>query len=61
MKNSFQDRVRIVRIYDNVIQIKKRFGNVSGNYFKNIIRIFKRFCHSIFEQYNSIFEYVERT
>ena len=61
MKNSFQDRVRVVRIYYNVVRTEKCFDNVSGNHLKNIIKIFERLCHSISERYSSIFEHVERT
>ena len=61
MENSLQDRVQIVRIYDNVIRTEKRFDNISNNHLRNITRLFKRFCHNIFKQYNSIFEHVERT
>ena len=60
MKNSLQDRVRIVRIYNNIVQTEKCFGNVSDNYFKNIIKIFERLCHNISERYNSIFEHIEK-
>ena len=35
MKNSLQDRVRVVRIYDNVIRIEKRF-DVNGRLYLSI-------------------------
>ena len=61
MKNNLQDRVQAVRIYNNVIRIEKRSDDVSDNYLKDIIKIFKRLCYNISERHNSIFEHIERT